>query len=89
MLICGIFIGILDNDVILFLGRYYDYIINVFERIYDENEDDIMLCEEEMEVERKVIVEKLRYKDIIVIIFLEKKFINMRFCFNCFLIFFS
>lgn len=65
MLICGIFIGILDNDVILFLGRYYDYIINVFERIYDENEDDIMLCEEEMEVERKVIVEKLRYKDII------------------------
>lgn len=73
MLICGIFIGILDNDVILFLGRYYDYIINVFERIYDENEDDIMLCEEEMEVERKVIVEKLRYKDIIVIIFLGKK----------------
>lgn len=41
-------------------GRYHDYITNVSERTYDENEDDIMLCEEETEAERKAIAEKLR-----------------------------
>lgn len=46
-------------------GRYHDYITNVSERTYDENEDDIMLCEEETEAERKAIAEKLRYKDTI------------------------
>lgn len=72
-LTCGTFTGILDNDVILLSGRYHDYITNVSERTYDENEDDIMLCEEETEAERKAIAEKLRYKDTIAIILLEKK----------------
>lgn len=41
-------------------GRYHDYTTNLSDRTCDENEDDIMLCEEETEAERKAIAEKLR-----------------------------
>lgn len=66
-------------------GRYHDYITNVSERTYDENEDDIMLCEEETEAERKAIAEKLRYKDTIAIILLEKKVHKYEVLFQSFL----